>query len=271
MYQDLQQRADAFSYLCRYPTPVSISLGDWAERVIGELVSGNYFQALDIGPAVGRVFSPEEDDRVYAGHPVVVLSYPYWVVRFGADAGVIGSKILVNSYPMVIVGVSPKGFRGSNPRDRRRFASHPGEALDNPREAIIWATGARGELHQEIDVAFRPGIATQNGAEQGEPGDTKRTDFRFGSRQKFRSLFPSWKAPVSQIVSAGGPGVCPPYRYSTPRGRMMSCSSCSRMRPCHTYSRRFGGWRHSSWLPAGKAGRLNCRMTVIAYPGNAGT
>ncbi len=116
MYQDFQQRAPAFSYVfCRYYTPLSISLGNQTERVTGELVSGNYFQALGIKPALGRVFSPEEDDRVYKGHPSVVLSYPYWVTRFGADAGVIGQKILVNNYPMVIVGVSAAGFSGFDP------------------------------------------------------------------------------------------------------------------------------------------------------------
>ena len=116
MYQDFQQRAPAFSHVfCRYYTPLSITLGNQAERVTGELVSGNYFQALGIGAALGRVFSPEQDDRVYKGHPVAVLSYPYWVERFGADAGVIGRKILVNNYPMVIVGVSARGFSGLDP------------------------------------------------------------------------------------------------------------------------------------------------------------
>ena len=112
MYQDFQQ-APAFSYVfCRYLTPVSVSLASQTERVMGELVSGNYFQALGIAPALGRVFTPEEDDRVYKGHPVVVLSHPYWVERFGADPGVLGQKILVNNYPMVIVGVSAAGFSG---------------------------------------------------------------------------------------------------------------------------------------------------------------
>ncbi len=116
MYQDFQQRAPAFSYVfCRHYTPVSISLGNQTERVTGELVSGNYFQALGTGPALGRVFSPEEDDRTYKGHPVVVLSHQYWVARFGADAAVLGRKILVNNYPMVIVGVSAAGFSGIDP------------------------------------------------------------------------------------------------------------------------------------------------------------
>ena len=116
MYQDFQQKAAAFSdVFCRFSTPLSISFNNQTERVNAELVSGNYFQALGVRPALGRVFSSEEDDRQYKGHPVVVLSHQYWVSRFAADRGVIGKKILVNNYPMVIVGVSAAGFNGLDP------------------------------------------------------------------------------------------------------------------------------------------------------------
>jgi predicted permease len=116
MYQDFQQKAPAFSYVfCRLNTALSISFGGETERVDGELVSGNYFQALGVQPALGRVFSPEQDDRVYKGHPSVVLSYQYWATRFASDPSVLGRKILVNNYPMTIVGVSAPGFVGLDP------------------------------------------------------------------------------------------------------------------------------------------------------------
>jgi predicted permease len=116
MYRDYQRRAPAFSYIfCRYSTPLSVSLSGHTERVDAELVSGNYFQALGVQAAAGRVFTPELDDREYKGHPSVVLSYPYWVSRFAADPGVVGRKMLVNDYPMTIVGVSAAGFVGLDP------------------------------------------------------------------------------------------------------------------------------------------------------------
>ena len=49
------------------------------------MVSGNYFSMLGVKPAIGRVFNSQEDDQVYKGHPVVVLSYDYWVSRFARD------------------------------------------------------------------------------------------------------------------------------------------------------------------------------------------
>jgi len=116
MYQDFQQKAQAFSdVLCQFSTPLSIGFGGQTERVDAELVSGNYFQALGVKPALGRVFSSAEDDRVYKGHPVVVLSHQYWVTRFAADPKVVGQKIQVNNYPMTIVGVSAPGFTGLDP------------------------------------------------------------------------------------------------------------------------------------------------------------
>jgi MacB-like periplasmic core domain/FtsX-like permease family len=85
------------------------------ERVQAEMVSGNFFSMLGVRAAIGRVFTSGEDDRVYQGHPVVALSYPYWSTRFARDPGVVGKKILVNNYPMTIVGVSAAGFVGLDP------------------------------------------------------------------------------------------------------------------------------------------------------------
>src|SRR3954454_23976607 len=116
MYEDFQKRAQAFeSVFCRSDVAVSLSFKGQTERVNAELVSGNYFQALGVRPALGRVFSPEEDDRVYKGHPNVVLSHEYWTSRFAADPKVLGQKLLVNNYPMTVVGVSAPGFTGLDP------------------------------------------------------------------------------------------------------------------------------------------------------------
>src|SRR5690242_18893506 len=116
VYQDLQQRAEPLAeVICRRLAPAAVSIDNQTERVNAELVSGNYFTMLGVKPAIGRVFSSEEDDRVYGGHPVVVLSYDYWVRRFARDPNVIGKKIHVYYFPMTIVGVSSAEFRGFDP------------------------------------------------------------------------------------------------------------------------------------------------------------
>src|SRR5215813_1093792 len=116
VYQDLQQKAEPLAeVICRRLAPASISVDNQTERVSAEMVSGNYFTMLGVKPAVGRVFSSEEDDRVYQGHPVAVISYDYWVNRFAKDPQIVGKKILINNYPMTIVGVSAAGFAGIDP------------------------------------------------------------------------------------------------------------------------------------------------------------
>jgi predicted permease len=116
IYQDYQKRAEPLSeVLCRRLIPASLSVDNRTERVQAELVSGNYFTMLGVGPAVGRVLTSQQDDQIYNGHPVAVLSYDYWVSRFASDPAVVGRKILVNNYPMTVVGVSAAGFVGIDP------------------------------------------------------------------------------------------------------------------------------------------------------------
>ncbi len=116
IYQDYQKKAQPFSdVLCRRQLSVSLSVANQTERVEAEMVSGNYFHALGVQAEVGRVLNSKEDDQVYNGHPVAVLGYDYWMNRFAGDPKLIGTKVLVNNYPITIVGVSAKGFAGLDP------------------------------------------------------------------------------------------------------------------------------------------------------------
>src|SRR3954468_15151862 len=118
IYQDYQQKAEPLAeVLCRRLVAASLSIENQTERVTAEMVSGNYFSMLGVQPALGRVFSSKEDDQVFMGHPVVVLAYDYWTSRFARDPGVIGKKVLVNNYPMEVVGVSARGFSGLDPAE----------------------------------------------------------------------------------------------------------------------------------------------------------
>ena len=116
IYEEYRKRGEPLAeVLARRLAAASISVDNQTERVEVEMVSGNFFTMLGVGPALGRVFNSQEDDQVYQGHPVVVLGHNYWVTRFGKDPAVIGKKVLVNNYPMTIVGVSAEGFAGIDP------------------------------------------------------------------------------------------------------------------------------------------------------------
>src|SRR5918993_1450523 len=116
IYQEYQKSAEPLSeVIARRLADASISVDNRTERVDIEMVSGNFFTMLGVGPAAGRVFNSQEDDQIYQGHPVVVISHDYWTRRFARDPGAVGKKILVNNYPMTIVGVSAAGFAGIDP------------------------------------------------------------------------------------------------------------------------------------------------------------
>lgn len=111
-YQHLRDGSTAFSGLiCRFQFTANVGRPNHAERVSAELISGNYFSTLGVGAALGRTIGAE-DDRQPGAHPVVVLSYEYWVTRFGARPDVLGQPIHVNGQILTIIGVSAQGFRG---------------------------------------------------------------------------------------------------------------------------------------------------------------
>jgi predicted permease len=82
-----------------------------AEIAWGEIVSGNYFDVLDIQPTLGRGFLPEEA-RTQNTHPVVVLGHNQWQRRFNSDISIVGKTIYMNGSPFTVVGVAPEKFEG---------------------------------------------------------------------------------------------------------------------------------------------------------------
>jgi predicted permease len=110
--RDLQQQKEFFDgVFCRYPTNVHLSTGQQQEPVRVELVSGSYFPVLGVQPEIGRLIS-ESDDLQLGAHPVAVLSYTYWKNKFGGVPDVVGTRILINNYPITVIGIAPPAFRG---------------------------------------------------------------------------------------------------------------------------------------------------------------
>jgi len=115
MYEDFRDKNQVFSGMfCRNDFDFSLNFEGKTERISGELVSGTYFPVLGVGPALGRVFNPT-DDQTQGGEPYAVLSYRYWISRFAGDRSVIGKKLVLNGYPFTVVGVSQAGFDGTDP------------------------------------------------------------------------------------------------------------------------------------------------------------
>jgi putative ABC transport system permease protein len=111
-YQDLREQAKTLSGLAASSSiVVSMTMNGEATRIVGEIVSGNYFSVLGVSPAFGRAFLPEEDQAAGA-HPVIVVSDDFWRQRLNADRGIIGKALTLNGGSFTVVGVAPAAFRG---------------------------------------------------------------------------------------------------------------------------------------------------------------
>ncbi len=82
------------------------------EKAQRQFVSGWMFSSFGLKPALGRLFTSEDDAKPKAS-PYAVLSYDYWSRRFGRDPGVIGKNFRIGNELFEIVGVAPEGFTGT--------------------------------------------------------------------------------------------------------------------------------------------------------------
>ncbi len=183
MFRNLQKLQTPFVGLAGARNSlVSLAYRNSASHGVARLVSGNYFELLGVRPAIGRLLTPD-DDRTPGGHPLAVLSYGYWTTRFGNSPEVLNQTILVNEYPLTIVGVAQRGFfserLGSAPElyapicmkkqltpdwngldDRRNYwvtlfaRLKPGVSMEQAQTAIN--VSYRSELEQDIQLLRQP-------------------------------------------------------------------------------------------------------------------
>ncbi len=79
------------------------------EAIWGQMVSGNYFDALRVRPTLGRTFYPDEEGKAA---PVAVISHKLWQRKFNGETSVINRSMMLNGTEVTIIGVAPPGFNG---------------------------------------------------------------------------------------------------------------------------------------------------------------
>jgi predicted permease len=115
---EMVKRSTVFDGLFgRFQTTANLMLHDRPQWVSAELVTGQYFSTLQVKPALGRLMT-EADVRDAAGNPVCVLSFPLWRERFDGDPSVVGKNVLVDGHPYRVIGVSERGFYGTDLQHR---------------------------------------------------------------------------------------------------------------------------------------------------------
>jgi predicted permease len=113
-YVDLRDKNRTFESMVTFQIigPVGIDTGGNPSTAWPYLASGNYFDALEIQPYLGRFFHPS-DEKGFNSAPYVVLSYAYWHSYFHDDRGIVGRMVSINKHPFTIIGVAPPAFRGT--------------------------------------------------------------------------------------------------------------------------------------------------------------
>jgi predicted permease len=114
IYRELRDKNEVLQSLAAdCPINFAVKIGNENKQVQGEVVTGNYFDALGVQAALGRTLTPD-DDKVPSGDPLVVISHNLWKTEFGADPSAIGRSMAISGRLFTVIGVMPEDFHGAN-------------------------------------------------------------------------------------------------------------------------------------------------------------
>jgi putative ABC transport system permease protein len=109
-YLDFQKQSSAYEQIAAYQqVDFNLSGAGDPEPVFSSAVTPNFFNTLEMKPALGRTFAPDEDQP--GKNQVAVLSYGLWQRRFAADPGIVGREVKLNGSVYSVIGVMGKQFR----------------------------------------------------------------------------------------------------------------------------------------------------------------
>jgi predicted permease len=134
-------------------------IGDQAEVIEGQAVSGSYFSGLRVHPGVGRAIVNEDDKP--GAPPVAMLSHEFWQERFASNRSVVGQQIKLNKTFFTIIGVSPPEFKGTSQVDFHADVTIP----------LALEPELRGE-NSRLGTATKPGPWWLNVMGRLHPGAT---------------------------------------------------------------------------------------------------
>ncbi len=131
---------------------------DHAQRVMGQVVSANFFDVLGVKPYLGRLFRSDEDRDSPGSHPFAVISHRLWRAYFHSDFGMVGRTVRINGHHYTLIGVAQADFGGTT----------GGIAFDVwvPLSMIIqtgtlntWAAADRNARFLDVLASLKPGVS----------------------------------------------------------------------------------------------------------------
>ena len=156
-YLDVRARVTSLDGVYAYllvPDGLNLSVTGGVERVLGNLVTANYFDVLGVRPALGRLFA-SADEQGPGIAPIAVLSYRFWTRHFNSDPAILGRTLQLNGHAFTVVGIAPDGFRGTSvvvsdlwlPMTFASTLNPNGNTLLTSRESTWLMMGGRLQLH----------------------------------------------------------------------------------------------------------------------------
>ncbi len=181
-FRGLENHHEVFSDVFAYNGDTLLVKSDSGnENVPGMLVSGQFFQAMEVPPQLGRYLTPQDDQP--GGNPAglaIVISDSFWKTRFNRAPDVVGRVLVIANTPFTIAGVMPASFTGPDPTQRPEIYAplSADPIIDAPRNHIdagvhAWwiNVGARLKPGMTLDQANAALLTVSDGVLRDSGGD----------------------------------------------------------------------------------------------------
>ena len=172
-----------------------------ASFVQAEMVSGDFFDALGVGAALGRTFGPSDDTP--AAPPVAVLSYGFWQSAFGGDPEAVGRTVWLNSILVTIVGVAAKEFPSLDPGRVRQIWLPLSVSPKTGMELFGSVSGDHPSLEAGDDIWWVYIVARlEPGVTLGQAQAAANSVFHHGALDQSKQFFQQEDAPHLVLMPA---------------------------------------------------------------------
>jgi len=156
-FEAIQTHQTVFSDITAYHnTSFTVIGGAQPLQVAGLIASANYFSLLDVSPARGRVFQPE--DGKPGATRVAVTSYDFWQKRFGGDPNLLGKTLSINGESVSVVGIMRQDLPPLAPGQSPELWVNPRQTVPEADTNIRVGADRYAEHHLRLLGRLRPAV-----------------------------------------------------------------------------------------------------------------
>ena len=156
-FEDYAKQSQVFDAVAAYSNhSFNLTSGPEPERIRGAYVSANLFPMLEAQPALGRLFTPAEQQE--GRNHVIVLSDGFWLRHFAGDRGIINQSITLDNENYTVVGVMPPAFQFPHPSFRASELADVWLPLTYTQDQVV---NRRGPYFLNVLARLAPGVTLE--------------------------------------------------------------------------------------------------------------